>query len=318
MGSIGNRKVIALAGGVGGARFANGLIQTLSPEQLTIVVNVGDDFELLNLKICPDLDTVMYTAAGLNDLKRGWGLANESWQFMKSLEKLGGPTWFQLGDQDMATQVKRTALLSCGLSLSEVTYQLCKALGIGHHIVPASDQMIQTRLITDVGELAFQDYFVRQQCLPKVSQIKFDGASEAKANQHLMQSLSDQQVAGVIIGPSNPLLSIEPILAIPELQSALRHRQCPCIAISPIIAGQVVKGPLAKIMGELGKAVNPLEIAHLYHGFIDGLIIDDSDQQWRSDIQKLGIQVMCTDILMRNHAQQASLAKQAVEWFLNV
>ncbi|WP_336962669.1 2-phospho-L-lactate transferase [Sphingobium aquiterrae] len=296
--------VLALAGGVGGAKLANGLAAVLPPGTLTVAVNTGDDFEHLGVLICPDIDTVTYTLAGMNDLKQGWGLAGESWAFMDAVGKLGGETWFRLGDRDMATHVLRTARLRTE-SLSAVTADFAARLGITQEIVPMSDAPVRSIVSTDEGDLPFQDYFVRRQCAPRFFDIRFEGAAQASPSAGFLAALEDPALEAIIFCPSNPLLSIAPILAVPGVRDRIASRRVPCVALSPFIAGQAVKGPAAKIMDELGLATTPAAVAAQYAGLIDGLVIDCADEVAQSPG---GPALLATDSLMRDAADQRRLA----------
>mgnify|MGYP000911764778 FL=1 len=233
-------KVLALCGGVGGAKLAWGLAQALPPEQLTIVVNTGDDFEHLGLHISPDLDTVMYTLAGINNRELGWGIAGETWDCMQALETLGGETWFRLGDKDLATHLLRTQQLAQKKTLTEVTAQLCGKLGIQHRILPMSDDAVRTLVNTNEGELAFQDYFVRQQCKPAARSVRFTGTDTARVSPAVDAALHDPDLRAVIICPSNPLLSIAPILAVPGMTGTLQKIAAKIFVVSPLIGGQAI------------------------------------------------------------------------------
>jgi LPPG:FO 2-phospho-L-lactate transferase len=304
--------ILALAGGVGGARLANGLAQVLPAQDLMVAVNTGDDFVHLGLHVAPDLDTVMYTLAGRNNPELGWGLAGESWNCMRALKAMGGPAWFQLGDRDLATHLFRTALLAEGRSLSEVTQRLCEAAGIAHRVVPMSDQPVRTRVDTDEGVLAFQDYFVRRHCEPRVQALRFDGAPQARPSAALAAALHGNALSAMVFCPSNPYLSIRPLLSIPGVDSSLRERRAPAVAVSPIIGGAAVKGPLAKIMGEMGVAASSLEIARFYAGLADGLVIDHADAALKPEIEALGLRVHVTATLMRDAAGQKALAQETL------
>ena len=258
--------ILALAGGVGGAKLAQGLAMRLKPEKLLIVVNTGDDFVHLGLHISPDLDTVMYWLAGLNDRARGWGLAGESWNFMAALGRLGGSTWFNLGDGDLATHVVRTQMLGEGASLSAATRALCERLGIAHAVVPMTDAFVRTIVHTADAALAFQDYFVRLQCAPAVTAVTFTGAEAAKPSPGFAAAMADPALRAIVICPSNPLLSIDPILSIPGVRDWLRRRRIPVVAVSPIVGGEAIKGPAAKIFRELGRDVSVQGVAVHYSG----------------------------------------------------
>lgn len=268
--------ILALAGGVGGAKLALGLAKVLPPEELTIVVNTGDDFEHLGLAVSPDVDTVMYTLAGLNDTERGWGLAGETWQFMAALKRLGGPAWFQLGDRDLATHVERTRRLKAE-PLSAVTADFARRLGVQCRILPMSDDPVRTIIVTETERLPFQDYFVRLQCAPVVREIAFQGAEAARPHPDFLRLLTSPSLRAVVICPSNPFVSIGPILALPGVRAALAATRAPVVAVSPIVGGEALKGPAAKMMRELGLGATQQQIADIYGDILDGLIIDTCD-----------------------------------------
>jgi LPPG:FO 2-phospho-L-lactate transferase len=303
--------VLALAGGVGGAKLANGLAAILPPGELTVVVNTGDDFEHMGLTICPDIDTVTYTLAGINDLQQGWGLAGESWAFMDAVGTLGGKTWFRLGDRDMATHVLRTARLRTE-SLSTITADFAERLGIRQRIVPMSDDRVRSIVSTDEGDLPFQDYFVRRHCAPRFHAIRFEGAEQSRPSSRFLAALDDPALEAIVFCPSNPILSIAPILAVPGIRERILGRRVPCVALSPFIAGQAVKGPAAKIMAELGLATTPEALADHYGGLIDGLVIDRTDDisHARGDAPAL----LATDSLMRGADDQRRLAGEVLEF----
>jgi LPPG:FO 2-phospho-L-lactate transferase len=271
--------VLALSGGVGGAKLALGLYRVLPPDTLTVVANPGDDFEHLGLTICPDLDTLLYTLSGEANPELGWGRRDETWTFMAALEKLGGESWFRLGDGDLATHIERSRQLAAGESLSVIMDDFRRRLGIAARLLPASDDKVRTRLDTDRGRLDFQDYFVRLRCEPVVRRIKFAGSETARPHPDFLAALTDPKLRAVIICPSNPFISIDPILAVPGVRQALRECRAPVIAISPIIGGKAVKGPTAKMMEELGLPVDAAAVAGHYRDFLDIYIVDETDSK---------------------------------------
>lgn len=301
--------IVALAGGVGGARLAVGLAAVLSPERLTVVVNTGDDFEHLGLTICPDLDTVMYTLAGVENPLTGWGRADETWSFMETLQRLGGEAWFRLGDRDLAVHVARTHALKSGEPLSGITRRLCSRLGIRHSIVPMSDDPVRTHVTTDEGELAFQDYFVRRKCAPAVTAFRFAGSEAARVPASLRAVLDSGAIEGVVVCPSNPFVSIAPMLAVKEIREWLAGRRFPVVAVSPIVAGQAVKGPAAKMMRELGFESNAAAIARHYGALVDGWVIDRQDAGLAPEIRASGKEVATTDTLMTDRSRKIALAR---------
>src|SRR5499433_64356 len=273
----GKRRVVALSGGIGGAKLVLGLSRVVPADDLLVVANTGDDFEHLGLAISPDLDTVMYTLAGLDDPQRGWGRRNETWTFMDALGALGGETWFALGDGDLATHVERTRRRAAGEALSAITADFCRRLGITTRLVPMTDDAVRTRLRTDMGWLGFQDYFVRRRCEPAVLEVAYDGAATARAHPDVLAALRDPQLRAVVICPSNPYLSIEPILAVAGVRDAIRDCRAPVVAVSPIIGGRAVKGPTAKMMAELGLPVDAAAVARHYRDFVDVFVADEQD-----------------------------------------
>jgi LPPG:FO 2-phospho-L-lactate transferase len=310
--------ILALAGGVGGAKLAQGLAMHLSPDALQIVVNTGDDFEHLGLHISPDIDTVMYWLAGINDRTRGWGLAGESWAFMEVLEQLGGATWFRLGDRDIATHVERTRMLKAGKTLSDVTQKICQRLGVRHRVAPMSDNTVRTIVHSDEGPLEFQHYFVRRQCLPRVEHLEFRGVESAGPSPAFAQALADRTLQAVIICPSNPLLSIDPVLAVPGVRDNLKRSRAPVVAVSPLIAGRAVKGPAAKIMGELGYETSSLGIARHYAPILDGIVIDVGDAALEPLIEAEGVRVTQAETLMTRLEDQVRLARTVLEFTANL
>ena len=269
--------IVALSGGVGGAKLAHGLSLALPAEELSIIVNTGDDFRHLGLYIAPDLDSVMYTLAGLSDPVRGWGRRDETWTFMEALKGLSGESWFQLGDGDLAMHVERSWRLAQGAGLSEVTAHLRRALGIAARVLPMSDDPVRTRVLTAEGWLDFQEYFVHRQCKPAVREFLFAGAETARAQPDALAALERRDLRAIIICPSNPFVSVEPILAVPGLRAAISRSHAPVVAVTPIIGGKAIKGPAAKMMTELGLEVSGAGVARHYAGLIDGFIIDQAD-----------------------------------------
>lgn len=302
-----SRRVLALSGGVGGARLAHGLSTAIAPDDLVVVVNTGDDFSHLGLSVSPDIDTLIYTLAGLADPERGWGRRDETWRFLSALESLGGPTWFSFGDADLAMHVERSRRLAAGESLSVVTAALARKLGVAAQIVPMSDDPVRTRVRTDDGWLDFQDYFVRHRCVPAVRALDYRGAEAACPSPMLLDLLADPGLRAVVVCPSNPLLSVAPILALPGVPAAMAACPAPIVAVSPIIAGRAVKGPTVKMMKELGLAPTAAGVAQGYVGLIDAILVD------RADVAEAraqpGIEVLAADILMRDPGQRRALAE---------
>jgi LPPG:FO 2-phospho-L-lactate transferase len=270
--------VVALSGGIGGAKLALGLSRVLPAEDLLVVANTGDDFEHLGLSISPDIDTVMYTLAGLANQEFGWGRRDETWSFMETLTALGGDDWFRLGDRDLALHVERTRRLRGGETLGAITADLCARLGVTCRVVPMSDDKVRTQVRTaGDGWIAFQEYFVHRQCAPVVRELAFAGAAEARPSPALLEALADPRLSAVVICPSNPFISVEPMLAIPGMRAALLGCGAPVIAVSPIIGGRAVKGPTAKMMRELGMEVSAASVAWRYGDLLDGYVVDHAD-----------------------------------------
>jgi LPPG:FO 2-phospho-L-lactate transferase len=303
------RPVVALCGGVGGAKLALGLERLIGAD-LTVIVNTGDDFEHLGLHVSPDIDTVVYTLGGLSDLERGWGRADESWNFMEALGGLGGETWFRLGDRDLAMHVERTSALRGGTSLTDFTTATARRLGIAASILPMSDDRVETMVITADGALPFQRYFVGLQCAPAVKRLEFKGAERAKATSQVLAALRNPNLAAIIVCPSNPYLSVDPILAVADIRKTLDEVTAPIIAVSPLIGGQAVKGPTAKIMAELGVPADTASIARHYP-ILDGLIIDEAD---RAEAGKVELPVLVTSTLMRSLDDRDRLAADCLEF----
>ncbi len=304
--------ILALSGGVGGAKLALGLSNVLSPAQLTIVANTGDDFSYLGLHISPDIDSILYALAGVNNRETGWGRESETWSFMSELERLGIESWFRLGDRDLAAHVYRSDRLRAEQTLSGVTTDLGQRFGVGARIVPMTDDVVRTVVETDAGPLSFQDYFVRYRCQPKVRRVTYDGADDARMSPGFLEALSDPQLAGIVICPSNPWLSIDPILSLPGVAAAIAGSPAPVVAVSPIVQGRAIKGPTAKIMGELGIAESALSVAEHYHVLIDGFLLDTLDEAAAPSVAGLGIDVEVANTVMQTLDDRISLAGRAV------
>jgi LPPG:FO 2-phospho-L-lactate transferase len=298
--------VLALSGGIGGAKLALGLYRTLPPEALTVVANTGDDFKHLGLSVSPDLDTLLYTLAGIDNPETGWGRRDETWTFMAALESFGGETWFKLGDGDLATHIERTRRLTAGESLSQITDDFRRRLGITARLLPMTDDRVRTRLLTSEGWLDFQDYFVRRQCAPPVREIAFAGASTAHPHPDFLAALADQNLRTVVICPSNPFISIDPILCLPGVREALRACSAPVVAVSPLIGGKAVKGPTAKMMAELGLPVGAAAVAAHYGDLLDHYVIDEADG---AATENLDLPFTATRTLMETLADRDALAR---------
>jgi len=312
-------KIVALAGGVGGAKLAHGLAQILPPEDLTVIVNTGDDFEHYGLYICPDLDTVCYTLAGLANPETGWGRVNETWNVIENASKLGGPAWFRLGDQDLGTHLERTRRLTEGQTLTQITRDFCRAWGVEHTILPMSDQPVRTIVETDEGGLAFQEYFVHRHCEPRVKGFRFDGVDGAEPAPGAREAI--QSADAVVICPSNPWVSIDPILQVFSLTpSPLSRRERgwgegkPVIAVSPIIGGQAVKGPAAKMYRELGIEPSAVAVANHYCDLATGFVLDQIDKQLKGDIMGLNMHTLVTNTFMNSHDDRSQLAQDVLNF----
>lgn len=301
--------LLALAGGVGGAKLAHGLAQILPPEDLTIIVNTGDDFEHWGLTICPDLDTVCYTLAGLANPDTGWGRAGETFRALEEIGRLGAPTWFRLGDRDLATHIERTRRLKEGQTLTQITRDFCQAWGIQHTVLPMSDQPVRTMVDTiEYGELPFQEYFVKHQCKPRVRGFRFAGIESARPTPDIQKAL--KKADAIVICPSNPWVSIDPILAVLHPSSFLPHLSF--IAISPIIGGKTVKGPAAKMFAELGIEPSALAVAEHYRGLLTGFVLDNIDAAFAPRLQAIGLQICITNTLMKSESDRRTLAQDVL------
>ena len=298
--------IVALSGGIGGAKLALGLSRVMPPDNLLVVANVGDDFEHFGLHISPDADTLMYTLAGLDNKKLGWGRQDETWSFMETLATLGGEDWFRLGDRDLAVHVQRTRRLRAGEPLSAITADFCRRLGVGPRVLPATDDRLRTRLRTDEGWLDFQDYFVRLQCRPVLRELAFVGAESARPHPDLLEALRDERLRAVIICPSNPFISVEPILAVPGIREALSAASAPIVAISPIIGGRAIKGPTAKMMTELGMRPSAAAVAERYGDLLDGYVMDVVDVEYAAHVVP---KVTLAPTLMTNLVEREELAR---------
>jgi LPPG:FO 2-phospho-L-lactate transferase len=300
--------IVALAGGVGGAKLAHGLAQILPPEELAIVVNTGDDFEHLGLHISPDLDTVMYTLSGIANPETGWGLRDETWNFLDALDRLGGETWFRLGDRDLAVHVERSHRLWRGETLTQVTAALCAALGVGPRVLPMTDDLLRTMVQTDEGELEFQEYFVHRRCAPRVSGFRFDGLAGAFPTDAVLAALHSADV--IVFCPSNPFVSLDPILSLPGVRE--RAAQKGAVAVSPIVGGQALKGPAAKMFAELGLEVTAASVAAHYGELLRGFVLDTVDAELESAVQTETLKVLVTDTVMKTDADRARLAREVL------
>ena len=301
--------VLALTGGVGGAKLALGLARVLSADEVAFVVNTGDDFEHFGLPISPDVDTLMYTLAGLASASAGWGREDETWHFMATLERLGGETWFRLGDRDLALHVRRRELLASGLSLTDATARLARGLGVQHAILPMSDDPVRTQVHTPEGTLAFQHYFVRDRCRPTAVGFEFAGAVKARRN----PAIPFADLDAVVICPSNPFVSVDPILAVPGMTDALQAANVPVVAVTPIVGGKALKGPTAKMMRELGVPATTESVARHYAGLATHFVIDQRDAAAEAAVRGLGMHTAVAQTVMSSLADRIALARVVLE-----
>ncbi len=302
--------ITALAGGVGAARFLRGLVQVVDPTDVTVVVNTADDDWFHGLYVCPDLDSVTYTLAGAQNPDTGWGLAGETFAAIDALARYGEDTWFRLGDQDLATHLFRTRLLREGATLSEATARITAAWELGPRLVPMTDDRVATRITTPTGELAMQEWFVRERCEPAVVGVRFDGAGDARPAPGVLDAIATADT--VLVCPSNPVISIGPILAVPGVRDALVARRDRVVGVSPIIAGRPVKGPADRLMGPMGIDVSCVGIAREYRAFCSALVIDTGDASRAGEIDALGVRAVVADTLMTDARVAAALARDTL------
>ncbi|HLB12409.1 MAG TPA: 2-phospho-L-lactate transferase [Dehalococcoidia bacterium] len=302
--------IVALAGGYGGSKLAQGLYRVLPPGELTVIVNTADDLTLFGLRVCPDLDTVMYTLAGLVNRKEGWGVKGDSFHGLAMLGRYGEPTWFRLGDRDMATHLLRTRLLAEGRTLTEATHELCRRLGITATVLPMCNEPVATQVDTPEGTLSFQEYFVGRDGRVKAEGLRYHAIEGATLTEEVVRAL--HAASRVIICPSNPLLSVGPILSVPGLRGILHSLACPMVAVSPLIGGKALRGPLARLLADLGHPATQAGIAHFYADFLDGLVIDRSDAGEASQLDALGVSALVTSTVMTGPASREALARRVL------
>ncbi|MDA1075910.1 MAG: 2-phospho-L-lactate transferase [Proteobacteria bacterium] len=303
-------RYLAITGGVGGAKLALGLANILEPRELAFAVNTGDDFDHLGLHISPDVDTLTYTLAEASNTETGWGRADESWRFIETLAEFGGETWFRLGDRDLALHVTRTRALASGQTLTQVTASICQSLGIAHQVLPMSDDSVRTFVTTATGPLAFQHYFVRDRCAPVVSGFEFRGIDQAAPSAAILEVLADD-CRGVIICPSNPFVSVDPILNLPGMRDALRACGAPVVAVSPIVGGIAIKGPTAKMMAELKVPSTAAQVARHYGGLLDGFVLDEQDADQHGQLE---VKTCVAQSVMSSLADRIALARVTVDF----
>ena len=303
-------KVLALAGGVGGAKLAAGLEAALPPGDLSVVVNTADDFDLWGLRICPDLDTVMYTLAGIANPETGWGIAGESFGALEMFARYGEDTWFKLGDRDLATHVLRTTKLRSGEPLTRITADLSGALGVESAMLPMCDEPVATVLDTPDGPLEFQDYFVRRRQRDEVLGMRLQGVGDARPTEAVLRALAGADL--VVLCPSNPVVSIGPILAVPGMREALASSSVPKIAVSPIVGGRALKGPADRMLASLGHEVSAVGVSRMYEGLVSAMVIDGVDEGERLRIEALGMRVLVTAVIMRDEQDRVRLAREVL------
>ncbi len=309
-------RVLAIAGGVGGAKLALGLSKTLAPDELTVVVNTGDDDIFHGLHVSPDVDTVAYALAGLTNRETGWGVDGDSFRALDALGRLGGETWFRLGDLDLGLHLRRTELLAEGRGLSEATYAITQALGVRRAVVPMSDDPVRTIALTEHGEMAFQEYFVKHRCEPRIEGVRFDGADSSRPSPGFRRALAEADA--IVFCPSNPVVSIGPVLAVPGIREAIEGFAGSRIAVSPIVGGAALKGPAAKMMAELGEEVSNVGVARRYVGLIDILVLDTSDAAEAQAVEALGVEARVAPTIMTSDADKTALAEHVLELALGV
>ncbi len=303
-------RTVVLSGGVGGARFARGLVEVVDPTQLTVVGNVGDDVEVLGLHVSPDLDSLLYGLADLGDEERGWGRADETWVALEEAGRFGGETWFRLGDRDLGLHLVRTQALRRGEPLSAITARLVSALGLAVTLLPATDDRLRTRIDTPSGSFAFQEWFVARRHEDDVDRVWFDGEETARPAPGVVEAIESADL--ILIAPSNPFVSVWPILAVPEIRAALELRRAPCVAVSPLIAGRAVKGPADRMLERLAGGTSPGRVAGCYRGLIDALVLDEADAAGAAEVEAQGVRPVVTRTLMRDAARRRALAEVAL------
>jgi len=305
-------KVAVLSGGVGGARFVQGLVDVVEPSDVTVVGNVGDDLEVLGLHVSPDLDSILYALAGLNDVRRGWGRADETWRVLETVRSLGGETWFQLGDLDLGLHLVRTQALRAGQPLSRITLRLARALGIEPRLLPATDDRLHTWIRTPSGEFPFQEWFVARGHRDEVDAVRFEGEESATAAPGVLEAIADADL--ILLAPSNPYVSIGPILAVGAIRQALAARRVPAVAVSPLIGGRAVKGPADRMLARLAGGTSPAHVAGAYSGLIDALVVDEADAhdlEGLGEVRPIVTRTLMTDLEARRRLAEAALGAVA-------
>jgi LPPG:FO 2-phospho-L-lactate transferase len=303
--------IVMLAGGIGAAKLISGFYLGNLGGRLTVIGNTGDDLKFLGLRVCPDLDTIIYTLSGKVDPKQGWGLEGDSFSTLAALKILGAQNWFRLGDRDLATHVWRSSLLAEGVTLTEVTRRMCQVFGVECCLLPMTDAYVPTEIVTETGILHLQEYLVRDRCRPKICQIRYSEIEESIPAIGVEKAI--RKASAVILCPSNPFISIGPILAVPGIRDCLRDGDAPVVAVSPIVAGTALKGPAAKMLEQLGYAVSPTSIAKLYSDFLDMFVLDERDEILRTEIEDMGIKVQVLNTVMQTTRDKVALARGILE-----
>lgn len=307
--------IVALAGGIGAARFLQGLARIVPQETVTVIGNIGDDIDLFGLHISPDLDIVTYTLAGLVDPEKGWGFRNDTYESLGMLRKYGYETWFNIGDRDLATHIHRSLLLRRGMRLSEVTQYIARSLGVRARLLPASDDSLETYVETSKGRMHFEEYLIKWKTKPKIRRVIFNGATKAKPAKGVLDSI--RKASGIIVSPSNPIVSIGSILAVPGIRGALQRTRATIVGISPIVGGRALKGPADKMMRSLGMEPSAVGVAKAYSDFLDTLVIDSADRKLAPQIQMLGIKAVVANTIMRTMSDKTRLARLAISELAN-
>lgn len=306
-------KITALAGGVGASKLLVGLAHLMPPEDLTIIANTGDDIELFGLRICPDVDTITYTLAGIINEQNGWGLRDDSFECLRILDRFGGPAWFNLGDRDLATHIFRSDQLRQGRTLTDITDTIRRSLGVDTTILPMTDSYTPTRVVTEEGEFHFQEYFVRRRCEPVIRDIRFDNIQSAEPARGVLHALLDSDA--IVLCPSNPFISIGPILAVPGIRDALRRTRAVVVAVTPIIGARALKGPAAEMLRDMGQEVSSFGVAELYVDIVDGFLLDESDRDQISRIRELGMEVFAANTVMQSFEDKQHVAHSVLDIF---
>ena len=304
-------KTVVLAGGVGGGRFARAVVESVPPADVTVIGNVGDDLEVLGVHVSPDLDSVLYALSGLNDEERGWGRADETWNALDTVGALGGETWFRLGDRDIGLHLVRTQALRAGRPLSEVTAELTRALGVETAILPATDDLLRTWIATEAGTFSLEEWFVARGHRDEVDAVRFEGAEEARPAPGVLEAIASAEL--LLLAPSNPFVSIAPILAVAEIRAALERRRVPAVAVSPLIGGRAVKGPADRMLARLAGGTSPAHVAGCYRGVVDTLVIDAADEDGADAVAELGVRPVVTRTLMRDEDARRRLMESVLE-----